>query len=293
MGAGTFHRARGVTGAAALATLLLCGSAPAWAHDSWFAPLPRTDRGEAVLAFGTGNHFPVQEVTIPLTQLQRSGCQGAGQRAAPLRWVADRPVALVLRSARPVPAMAALTCWAQLHPIPIEIDDATVEVYLNEISALPAVRERWAALRARGVRFQETYTKVARVELNALEPGAAAPARGAETPAAASAGLPEAVTGLALDLRVESPLPLRAGDTLRAQLLRDGQPLAGLPLELRSDLSPLGVWRQTDAEGRISVPVPLAANWLLRGVDLRPAEGRPDAWDSRFITLAFEVLPRR
>ena len=284
MGAGNFNRARGATRAAALATLLLCGSAKAWAHDSWFAPLPRTDRGEAVFAFGTGNQFPVQEVTIPLTQLQRSGCQGAGQRVAPMRWVADRPVALVLRSARPVPATAALSCWAQLHPIPIEIDDATVEVYLNEISALPAVRERWAALRARGVRFQETYTKVARVELNALEPGVAA--------APASSG-PEAVAGLALDLRVESPLPLRAGDTLRAQLLRDGQPLAGLPLELRSDLSPLGIWRQTDAEGRISVPVPLAANWLLRGVDLRPAEGRPDAWDSRFITLAFEALPRR
>lgn len=285
MGAGKLNRPRGATRAVALATLLLCGTAPAWAHDSWFAPLPRTDRGEAVFAFGTGNQFPVQEVTIPLTQLQRSGCQGPGQRVAPMRWVADRPVALVLRSARPVPATAALTCWAQLHPIPIEIDDATVEVYLNEISALPAVRERWAALRARGVRFQETYTKVARVELNALEPGAAA--------AAPSSGGPEAVAGLALDLRVESPLPLRAGDTLRAQLLRDGQPLAGLPLELRSDLSPLGIWRQTDAEGRISVPVPLAANWLLRGVDLRPAEGRPDAWDSRFITLAFEALPRR
>ncbi|KPF58654.1 hypothetical protein D621_05125 [beta proteobacterium AAP51] len=285
MGAGKLNRPRGATRAVALATLLLCGTAPAWAHDSWFAPLPRTDRGEAVFAFGTGNQFPVQEVTIPLTQLQRSGCQGPGQRVAPMRWVADRPVALVLRSARPVPATAALTCWAQLHPIPIEIDDATVEVYLNEISALPAVRERWAALRARGVRFQETYTKVARVELNALEPGAAA--------AAPSSGGPEAVPGLALDLRVESPLPLRAGDTLRAQLLRDGQPLAGLPLELRSDLSPLGIWRQTDAEGRISVPVPLAANWLLRGVDLRPAEGRPDAWDSRFITLAFEALPRR
>ena len=284
MRAGTFGQACGASRAAALATLLLCGSATAWAHDSWFAPLPRTDRGEAVFAFGTGNQFPVQEVTIPLTQLQRSGCQGPGQRVAPMRWVADRPVALVLRSARPVPATAALTCWAQLHPIPIEIDDATVEVYLNEISALPAVRERWAALRARGVRFQETYTKVARVELNALEPGVAA--------APASSG-PEAVAGLALDLRVESPLPLRAGDTLRAQLLRDGQPLAGLPLELRSDLSPLGIWRQTDAEGRISVPVPLAANWLLRGVDLRPADNRPDAWDSRFITLAFEALPRR
>ena len=270
-----------------LAAVLAVLSTSAAAHDSWFAPLPRTDRGEAVLALGTGNQFPVMEVTMPLAQLARTGCQGEGQRAAPMRWVADRPVAVVLRSARPAPATAALTCWAQLHAIDIEIDDLkTVDIYLNEVQALPAVRERWAALRARGVRWQETYTKVARVEMNAPEPDAA---QSGAQPAAQS----ELVAGAALDLRLETPGPLRVGDTLRAQLLRDGQPLAGLPLELRSNLSPVGIWRQTDAEGRISVTVPLAARWLLRGVDLRPSETRADAWDSRFITLAFEVLPKR
>ena len=265
---------------------LLAG--PALAHDSWFVPLPRTDRGEAVLALGTGNQFPVMEVSIPLHQLRVSGCQGPGQglRAAPMRWVADRPTAMVLRSSRPVPATAALTCWAQLQPIDIEIDDATVEVYLKEVNALPAVRERWNNLRARGVRWQESYTKVARVETNALDPARGSAADSADEPTAA-------VAGLALDLVLESPLPLRVGDRLRAQLLRDGQPLAGMPLELRSNLSPIGIWRQTDAEGRISLTVPLAARWLLRGVELRPSESRADAWDSRFITLAFEVLPKR
>lgn len=273
-----------VVAAAACGAVLALWAGNASAHDSWFAPLPRTDRGEAVFAFGTGNQFPVMEGGIPLSQLASSGCQGEGQRVAPMRWVADRPVALLLRSARPLPASAALSCWAQLHPIKIEIDDATVEIYLKEVNALPAVRERWQALRARGVRWQESYTKHARVELGALE------APGGLTPAAA---LPAFIAGLGLDLRLETPSPLRVGDTLRAQLLRDGQPLAGQPLELRSNLSPIGIWRQTDAEGRVSVTVPLAANWLLRGVELRPSESQPDAWDSRFITLAFQVLPRR
>ena len=277
-------RARFFAPALALTTTLLAGSVAA--HDSWFQPLPRTDRGEVVLALGTGNQFPVMDVTIPLAQLARTGCQGEGQqRPAPMRWVADRPIAVVLRSARPVPATAALTCWAQLRPIDIEIDNATVEIYLQEVNAVPAVRERWQALRARGVRWQESYTKHARIELAAAE----APA----TAAPAAAALPAPIEGLGLDLRLETPGPLRAGDTLRAQLLRDGQPLAGVPLELRSDLSPVGIWRQTDAEGRISVTVPLAANWLLRGVELRASAAKPDAWDSRFITLAFEVLPRR
>ena len=258
-----------------------CLAGPAQAHDSWFAPLPATDRGEAVFAFGTGNQFPLQEITIPWQQLAQTGCRSAGLRATPMRWVADQPTGLVVRASRPAPATAAQTCWAQLKPIEIEIDDATVEVYLKEVNALPAVRERWAALRARGVRWQETYTKHARVELEAAD----------GSPAADEASAP--IDGLGLDLRIDSPRPLRAGDSLRAQLLRDGQPLAGVPVELRSDLSPIGFWRQTDAEGRLQITVPLAARWLLRSVDLRPAASKPEGWDSRFVTLAFDVLPRR
>lgn len=272
-------RARFVLSALATALSLLAGSAAA--HDSWLVPLPRTDRGEAVLALGTGNQFPVMETPISLALLARTGCQGEGpQRPAPMRWVADRPTALVLRTARPQPVGEALSCWAQLRPIDIEIDDATVEIYLQEVNASAAVRERWQGLRARGVRWKESYTKHARIEIAAAE-------------VASSTAVPAPVPGLGLDLRIETPLPLRVGDMLRAQLLRDGQPLAGQALELRSDLSPVGIWRQTDAEGRIRIALPLAANWLLRGVELRPSATQPDGWDSRFVTLAFEVLPRR
>jgi uncharacterized GH25 family protein len=93
-----------------------------------------------------------------------------------------------------------------------------------------------------------------------------------------------------MDVRLETAQrPLRAGDTLRFQVLRDGAPLAGLPVELRSDLSPLGICRQTDAEGRVELTVPLAARWILRGTDVRPSAQDPDRWQSRFVTLAFEV----
>lgn len=260
------------------AAVLLCLYGTAGAHDTWFAPQPPAPRGELVLALGTGNQFPVQEVPVSLRQLQTTGCRGDGVRAAPLRWAADAPTALVLRSARPVPATASATCWAQLVPIDIDIDDATVDIYLDEIKAGPAVRERWAALKARGVRWQETYVKHARIELD-----------GEGTPGAPA----EAIEGLGMDVRLESTQrPLRAGDRVRFQLLRDGQPLAGLPVELRSDLSPLGLWGQTDAEGRVEMTVPLAARWILRGTDVRPSADHPDRWDSRFVTLAFEVRRR-
>jgi len=261
-----------------LLVALLAATGPAAAHDTWFMPLPAAESGEGVFALGTGDMFPRQETPISQQLLRSTGCSSDGARAAPMRWVADQPSAVVLRSAQPAAAKSTLTCWAQLKPLEVEIDDATVDIYLREINALPVVRERWAALKARGVRWQETYTKHARIEYSPT-PGAQPLNGGADA---------VAIDGLGMDIRLESPQPLRVGDTLRAQLLRDGKPLAGMPVELRNNLSPVGIWRQTDADGRLQVTVPLAARWLLRSVDLRPA-GTSDRWDSRFVTLAFEV----
>ena len=266
-----------------LAVALALSAAPglADAHDTWFQTLPLTARGEQVLALGTGQQFPRQESGVAMSQVRVSDCRGPGLPAARLRWVADRPTALVLRTALPVPAGSALSCRVQLVPIDIELDAAAVDVYLDEIRASAAVRERWAAQKLRGQPWRETYVKVIRIEMQAEVPGAGASTPAAEAPAPG------------LDVRLETPGPLRAGDTLRAQLLRDGQPLAGLPVELRNDLSPLGLWRQTDAQGRIDVVLPLAGNWLLRGVDLRVAAQDDGRWNSHFISLGLQVLPKR
>jgi len=37
------------------------------------------------------------------------------------------------------------------------------------------------------------------------------------------------------------------------------------------------------------VPAPLAGRWVLRGTELRLSETEPDVWESRFVTLAFEI----
>lgn len=256
----------------ATAALALLAHA-AHAHDTWFEPQPgRVADAQPVLALGTGTRFPRQEFTVPRHQVQASGCVVRGGREVALQHVADEPT-LWLRPAAPGP----LSCWTRLVPLELEIDDATVEIYLDEVRAVPAVRERWAALRARGVRWHETYVKHTRIELGDTQLGA---------------GAMPAAPGLGVDALLETrSRPLRAGDTLRAQVLRQGRPLAGLPVELQSDLSPLGLWRVTDAEGRIEVTLPLAARWLLRGVELRPSTTRADRWESDFISLAFEVLP--
>jgi hypothetical protein len=39
----------------------------------------------------------------------------------------------------------------------------------------------------------------------------------------------------------------------------------------------------------VRIPAPLPGRWVLRGTDLRTSEREPDSWESRFVTLAFEI----
>lgn len=261
-----------------LAAALLTLAGAAAAHDTWFAPHP-SSTGERLLALSTGERFPRQQTALDHDFVHSSACLRADGQQTPLAWVAYRDEATLLRPAEPGPPGARLRCWLQTKPLPITLDDAVVALYLDEIRALPAVRERWAAQRARGVRWQETYTKHARIETAGSGP-AGQPGQTAGTPG--------------LDLQADMPAgALQAGQRLRVQLLRDGLPLAGMPVALSNDLSPLVLWQHSDAEGWVTLTLPLAARWLVTSVDLRPAAGRPDAWDSRFASLAIETLPRR
>jgi hypothetical protein len=257
---------------AVAAALCLLLSHHAAAHDTWFAVAPARSGGEAVLALGTGNQFPIQESGVATAYLQSSGCRlHDGSRVAldPLR---EGPTALMLRSASQGRAAAGgLSCWAQLVPLEIEIESAKVAVYLDEIDAPATVREAWAQLQARGIAWQERYTKHARVEIGAH-------ARAA-TPAP-----------LGMDLLLDAGEgPLRSGDPLVFLVLRDGAPLAGLALELRGEQG--ASWHRSDAEGRVHLVAPPPGRWLLRGTDLRLSPTDAERWESRFVTLAFEVPP--
>ena len=52
--------------------------------------------------------------------------------------------------------------------------------------------------------------------------------------------------------------PIAVGQPLAFQVLRDGRPLAGFPVELVSERSPLGIWRETDANGMLHHTLPFA-----------------------------------
>lgn len=258
---------------AATAALLTFSSGVTQAHDSWFARLGSLNGGEPLLAFGTGNQFPVYDFSVDPRYLAREGCRFGDGRARPLRTVRIGSTALVLRPGQP----GAIACWIQLQPFDVEVEAGKVGLYLDEINASPALRGRWAALQARGVPWRERYTKHARVELQA---GAGQPPAG-ET------------ADMAVDLRRVSgsdPGNTRPGDTLVFQLRRDDRPMAGIPIELRHAGGSASVWLETDPDGRVTVQPGLAGEWILRGVDLRLSPTRPDTWESDFITLSFGVL---
>jgi hypothetical protein len=254
-----------------IAVGVLCAGSVA-AHDTWFERLPAANPGELLLRLGTGIRFPRHEFTVGEASLRQQGCRRAGAKAVPMQAAGETVQALTLK-ARPG-GVGAVTCWAQQQPFEIEIAPATVEVYLKEVNASAVVRAAWAGLQARGLPWRERYVKHARIELTGR--------RATDDSAAPS--------GMAMDALMESGLqPLKAGDTVTVQVLRDGKPLPELAVELQNDASPLGFWKKTDAEGRVRFSVPIAGNWLLRGTDLRLSATAPDTWDSGFVTLAFRV----
>lgn len=256
----------------AVALWALAGSAAA--HDTWFERLASDPPGQVRLALGTGNRFPQHEFTVGAASLQRGACRnGTGTPGnVALNAVKDTAKAVIL-SANLSPT-GAITCWAQQQAFEVQIAPEIVPVYFQDIHATQAIRDSWAEMQARGVTWKERYVKHARIELAGPE-GEAVPA----TP-----------VDMGMDVLLESGLQaLRPNDPLQFVVLRDGQPLPDLPVELRSDLSPIGIWKKTDAQGRLSFQPPLAGHWILRGTDLRLSTSVPDTWESRFVTLAFEV----
>jgi Domain of unknown function (DUF4198) len=249
------------------APLLALSAAGASAHDTWFEVQPGAARGEQRLALGTGNRFPVHEVSVGAASLVAAQCRDVAGRSLPLR--AGRDSARALRMGVRAAPGTALTCWARQAEQALTLAPALIDVYLDEIRAPAAVRERRAAMAARGLPWHETYTKHARVELGA--------------------GVPQPVP-LGLDIVLDAAVP-PAGGTVAFQVLSRGRPLPQFAVELVHAGSGVGFWMLTDDAGRARVPVPLPGDWLLRGTHLRPHSRQADAWESDFVTLAFGVLP--
>ena len=254
------------------AVLFFVGGA-ARAHDTWFSP-----QGGHALALTTGNRYPAAEVGPGTASVARSGCGDGETDAIPLRPAREQALQLEMTIRATDAELAPLSCWAELHAAELELTAQLVQVYLAEIRAPARVRTAWAGMQARGVPWRESYRKFARIEL--------ASATGAPPELRAAA---RRATGMDLEIVVRGDTPIAVGQPLELQVLRDGRPLPGFAVELVSERSALGVWRETDAQGLLRHRLPFGGRWLLRGTDLRVSAERPDTWESRFVTLAIEA----
>jgi hypothetical protein len=253
-----------------LAVALCAASSAACAHDSWLRPA----EGGQGLELTTGTRFPVGDVGQAPASVLAPGCTDGAWRLA-MRPAALQAKALALEVEGGEAAPVA--CWLELAEAAIELEPRLVRVYLDEIRAPSVVRERAAALRARGVPWRERYRKFARIELTW---------RSATAAAREQARRP---VGHPLEIVVLGGEPVAVNGNIALQVLRDGRPLPDFPVELVSERSPLGIWRTTDAQGRLQHRLPFGGQWLLRGTDVRPSAKDPDAWESRFVTLVLDL----
>lgn len=248
---------------------LLAGMAAA--HETWLAPVPGAAPGRPRLALGTGEQYPVQQ-SSPGPQPSAAACRLADGRVQAMAVVRDTPSALLLEP----PEAGARQCWASVAAHEVTLSPAKAAVYLDEIRASEAVRQAWATRLAQWgpaqAVWRERFVKHARIVL---------PGDARMEPAIAASALP-------LDI-VPEAVPAAPGGWLRVQVLRDGQPLPGLNLQVASAAAGVGFWLRSDAQGRAALRLPLAGAWMVRGTDLR-SEG--ESFASRWVTLTLEVAAR-
>jgi hypothetical protein len=250
----------------ALILILALHSVGAYAHDTWFEPQSGSSPVEFLI--GSGNRFPLYEGGVGGDAFVNSGCRGADGKTVALAFRRHVRKATLLRA--DATDTAPLTCWAQLQPYDVELTPELVQTYFKEIRPRASVIAAWDKQRAQGVPFRERYVKSVRFD-------------------GGSVAEPKP-TGIAFDvLRIKPAGAPKVGAEASFQLLRDGQPIADFPVEFINEASPLGLWQRTDAQGRVSMRLPLPGRWLMRGTELRPPADAQAPWLSWFIAYSFEV----
>ncbi len=263
----------------AVAAWVVALAPAAHAHDSWIVPsLGKSGRHLLHIELNVGDRFPVREGATPIASVRRAACRTVAQAGREVPLVARVEHANTLELRAQLDVERPWSCWVRLREHEVSLTPDLVAVYLAEIRAPATVRQAWASQHAKGAPWREVYRKFMRAE------------------GAAQASSHEDVStirrphGEGLELLPLGQGPLRVGQPLTFAALLDGMPVPGLAVELVSERSALGVWRETDTKGHIEVSLPFTGQWLLRAVRLEPPTDDAQPWRSQFATLS--IVPR-
>ena len=247
-------------------------------HDTWLAPreFNITRRSQVLFDLTSGMSFPILETSIKPDRIDAASCRLNNK---------------VMKLLKPVSGSKSLmfpgkfeddgtvTCWIDLKPRQLELNERQVAEYFEEIDPSQAVRDAWKNMKSPR-RWRESYVKHAKTLAYVGTSGDDQ-----------SWGEP---VGTAFELVPEkNPFGLKAGDELPIRVLKKGQPITQLRVNIVLAGQKQGEFQTTDGEGRVSFLIKRAGRYLIRATELRPAT-KPDLeWESDFTTLTIEIPVRR
>lgn len=256
---------------AGLVAALLLSAPLALAHETWM--LAGSSRlaapGTLTLGVSSGMAFPKPDTALSPDRLSLSGVR-IGTTRVPLESVGALGGAAFLRATLRQTGYA--TAWLELSPIPIELSDPLVAVYLDEIDAAAPLREFRLRQEAANppLVWRERYAKFAKTIIRV---GAPAEDRSWAEP-----------IGGPIEIVPEiDPTGLVRGAAFSVRVLKHGRPLVDLPLALMEGGQ--RAWQRTDADGRARFTLATAGRWLVHGTELLPPATLDGEWESWFATL--------
>jgi len=256
--------------------LLLAGG-QASAHDTWILATPSgASRPSFRIDLTSGMAFPALGSGIRPERVTRAMLRIGGKSKALQAPVATKAS---LRYSLPPAEPGVAVVWVQLAPRALDLEPKLVAEYLHEIGATESVGPRWRA-RPDPKTWHEVYRKHAKTFLRT----------GATAPSESSWREP---VGMELELMPESdPTSLTASSPCSLVLLKDGRPLAGLPVaaERGSGKARTRTFATSDAQGRVIFQLDRTGPWLFAATELREKGAE---WESDFTTLTVVVVPAR
>jgi len=244
------------------------------AHDTWLAPRRVNVKPKTHVLFDltSGMAFPKLETSIKPDRVESAGCR-LNNKFEELTKRMNAPQSLVFIGTFNNAGIS--TCWVELKPRQLELNDKLVEEYFVEIDASQAVRDTWKNMKA-PKRWREEYRKHAKTLVYVGDPG---DDRSWTEP-----------IGMTLEIvPVKNTAVLRAGDELPIRVVKKNQPVPNLRVNLLLAGEMHGDFQTTDSEGGASFRIKRAGRYLIRATDLRPST-KPDLeWESDFTTLTVEI----
>jgi hypothetical protein len=261
---------------------LTAGDPTAGAHDAWLAPARATVPSGVDAAFDltSGAAFPANAAPVSAAHVRTARVRMGGRTEA---LPAPAAGARALRFRAPLRRAGVATAWVSLAPRPLTLDSAGVLRYLDAIGAPDSVRVAYLRqLPVDGVRhWRERAARHATTHVLVSSPLRLRPSQDASW---------SAPTGMPLELvALRDPTALHAGDSVVVRLLARGRPLAHTAVGAVGPDGHAHPARRTDAEGRLTIPLPRAGRWLLRAVHFRHVATPQVDWESDFATLTLAV----